>query len=529
MYKILVSDKLGQEGLDVLDTAEDMSYDLLLKKSDEELIAVLPAYDGWIVRSGTRPNAAMIAAGSKLKAIGRAGIGVDNIDIEAATENGVVVMNTPGANSMATAEQTLTLMLAVSRHTAHAHASVGRGEWNRSAYTGQELYNKTLGVIGFGKIGRLVTSRAQAFGMTVVAYDPYVSEEDARALDVTLVDLDDLFAQSNYITLHTAVTEETTNMINADAFAQMKDGVIIVNAARGKLIDEQALLDALESGKVAGAGLDVYQQEPPSADNPLIGHAKVTHVPHLGASSREAQTNVSVQIAEQMIDALRGDDIRNAVNVPFDSSSGFATIRPYLDLAEKLGHLQYHIATGDIERVEIDVFGEQVAGLVRPIAASILKGMISSLVDGEVNYVNAPLLANQLGIKVAQVRDLSGVDYPNTIACRIHYGADEPHTITGTVIGGKYPRIIKMSRYLVEGTPEGVVMLLRNTDVPGVVGQIGTLLAAYNINIAEWRMGRSSQGGEALCFINLDSLPPQPLVQAIEMIPAVTKAKVVTL
>ena len=524
MYKILVSDKLGQAGLDILAAADDVEMDVLLKKSKDELIAALPEYDGWIVRSGTRPDADMIKAASKLKVIGRAGIGVDNIDIAAATEQGVIVMNTPGSNSMATAEQTMALMLAVSRHTAHAHMTVANGGWNRGAYMGQELYQKTLGVIGFGRIGRLVTARAQAFGMTVVAYDPYVSEDAARALDVTLVDLDDLYTQSDYITLHTAATPETTNMINADAIAQMKDSAILINVARGKLVNEADLAAALDAGQMKAAALDVYQSEPISADNPLVNHPKVTHTPHLGASSIEAQRNVAIMVVEQVLDAVRGTDVRNAVNLPFSSSPNLSAVRPYLDLAEKLGLLQYHVASAEIERVEIEVFGDVVAGMVRPIAASILTGLVTNRTEDEVNYVNAPVIADKLGLRTAQVRGLAtNVEYPNYVACRIVWGDGEQHTLVGTVVGGTHPRIVKMSRYHVEGTPEGAVLLLRNQDVPGVVGQIGTLLAAYSVNIATWQMGRLEQGGEALCFINLDEMPPKPLLDAIAMIPAVTK------
>lgn len=529
MYKILVSDKLGRAGLDVLDSAENVTYDLKTGLSKDELIAILPEYEGWIVRSGTRPDAEMIAAASKLKVIGRAGIGVDNIDINAATEHGVLVLNTPGANSMATAEQTMALMLATSRHTAHAHSSVAKGEWKRSAFVGQELFQKTLGVIGFGKIGRLVTTRAQAFGMTVIAYDPYVSEEDAHHLGVTLVDLDDLLAQSDIITLHTAITAETTNMINADTIAQMNDRVIIVNVARGKLIDEAALLDGLNSGKIKAAGLDVYAQEPPAPDNPLIGHPQVTHAPHLGASSVEAQRNVAVQIVEQVIDALTDTDIRNAVNVPFRPSPDFAAMRPYLELAEKLGRIQFHLATDTIKRVEVEVCGDVVSGLIRPIAASILQGILVNQLGDEVNFVNAPVLAQNNGIEVAQVVGLSSAEYPNYIACRITWGDDEQHILSGIVLGGKFARIIQFNNYYLEGNPEGIVMLMRNKDQPGVVGQIGTLLSAYNVNIGEWRLGRVAPGGEALSFINLDNMPPPQCVDAICAIPAITKAKIIVL
>ncbi len=537
MYKILVSDKLGQAGLDVLDSAEDVSYDLLVGKSKEELCAVLPQYDGWIVRSGTKPDADMIAAATKLRVIGRAGIGVDNIDLEAATKQGVIVQNTPGANSMATAEQTMALMLAVSRFTAQAHMSLCNGEWNRSQFNGQELYEKTLGIIGFGKIGRLVAARALAFGMTVIAYDPFVSEDEARPLGVTLEDLEDLYTQSDYISLHTAVTSETTNLIDAAAIAQMKDGAIIVNVARGKLIDEAALLAALDEGKLAGAALDVFQSEPPAADNRLIGHPKVTHTPHLGASSVEAQRNVGVQVVEQVLDALRGNDVRNAVNASFSQGPSFAAARPFLTLAEKLGLLQHYVVPDKIDRIEIEVVGEVLAEAVRPIAAYILKGLVELRAEDkdlgqadEVNIINAPYVAEQMGIEVSQKRGLSAVEYPSFIACRVFWDSpDSPHTITGTVLGGKHLRILRISRYDVEGTPEGHVLLLRNKDVPGVIGQIGTMLASFDINIAAWQMGRLTQGGEALCFINLDAMPPVECLDAITNIPAVVKAKALTL
>ncbi len=308
-YKILISDKLGQAGLDRLAEMDDVSYDMIVGMSKEQLIATIPDYDALIVRSDTRPDAEIIAAGKNLKVIGRAGIGVDNVDIDAATAHGVMVMNTPRSNSVATAEQTMALMLAISRHTVAAHNSVAAGEWARSRFMGTELDGKTLGVIGFGYIGHLVARRAQAFGMKIVAYDPYVSGE----LEVKMVSLPELLAQADIITLHSVVTPESTNIINADAISNMKDGVIIVNVARGKLIDEQALAAALQSGKVAAAALDVYQQEPP-VGSPLIGLPNVIHTPHLGASSKEAQRRVGVEIVEQVVDALRGTDIRNVVN-----------------------------------------------------------------------------------------------------------------------------------------------------------------------------------------------------------------------
>jgi D-3-phosphoglycerate dehydrogenase len=314
MYRILISDKLGVAGLEMLDKAADAAYDMKTGLSKDELIALIPEYDGLIVRSDTRPDADIIAAGKKLKVIGRAGIGVDNIDLEAATKHGVVVMNTPGSNSVATAEQTMALMLAVSRHTVAAHNSLAAKEWNRAQFAGTELFGKVLGIVGLGRIGRLVAERAKAFGMTVLAHDPFVKVEEAAELGVSLVSLDRVLSQADYLTLHTAVTPETTKMINRPSLNKMKKGVIIVNVARGKLIDDAALAEALQNGQVKAAALDVYTSEPPAADNPLIGLPNVLHTPHLGASTAEAQRNVATQMVSQVLDCLRGVETRNAVN-----------------------------------------------------------------------------------------------------------------------------------------------------------------------------------------------------------------------
>jgi D-3-phosphoglycerate dehydrogenase len=314
MFRVLVSDKLGTAGLEMLEKAADADYDMKTGLSKEELLAIMPEYDGLIIRSGTQADADVLAAGKKLKVVGRAGIGVDNIDIPAATAQGIVVMNTPGSNSVATAEQTMTLMLAVSRHTVPAHNSLAAGEWNRAQFTGVELHGKVLGIVGFGRIGRLVAERAKAFGMTVLAHDPFVKAEDAAKLGVSLVSLDRVFSQADYLTLHTAVTPQTTKMINRPALKKMKKGVIIINVARGKLIDEAALAEALQEGHVKAAALDVYTSEPPAANNPLIGLPNVLHTPHLGASTVEAQRNVATQIVSQVLDCLRGVETRNAVN-----------------------------------------------------------------------------------------------------------------------------------------------------------------------------------------------------------------------
>lgn len=527
MFKILISDKLGAAGLERLDQVPDVTYDLKTGLSKDELMAILPEYDALIVRSETKADAEVLAAGKKLKVVGRAGMGVDNIDVRAATLRGIVVMNTPQANSIATAEQAMALMLAASRFTAQSHASLAAGEWNRSQYTGWQLYGKKLGIIGFGRIGRHVAKRAQAFEMDVLAYDPYVSEEIGQEHNVTLVDLDDLLAEADYITLHTALIAETESMINAETIAQMKDGVVIVNAARGKLIDEDALAAALQSGKVRAAGLDVFRKEPP-VGSPLIGLANVVHTPHLGASSREAQRDVATQIVDQIVDALRGKEFRNAVNMAFPAGPAFDAVRPSILLAEKLGGLHYHLAAGPIRRVEVELVGGDVDTLIKPVAAGLLKGILQNVLSDEVNYINAPILAEENGIVIAQAKGIASTDYPNLISCKVEWDGGE-QLLAGVLFGGSEPRLVQVDGYDLEARPEGDVLVLRNKDVAGVIGQVGTILAAYEVNIGEWRMGRNKPGGEALSFINLDSKPETAVLDALAKIPAITYVKLTSL
>ncbi|WP_420631370.1 phosphoglycerate dehydrogenase [Candidatus Leptofilum sp.] len=527
MFKILISDKLGQDGLDRLDQAKDAHYDMKTGLSKDELLAILPEYDALIIRSGTKADADVLTAGSKLKVVGRAGIGVDNVDVRTATMRGIIVMNTPGANSIATAEQAMALMLAASRHTAQAHASLKDSEWKRSQFVGTELYRKTLGLIGFGRIGRLVAKRAQAFGMEILAYDPYVSEEVGLELGVTLVDLDDLLAQSDYISLHTALLPETENIINAQTITQMKPGMILINAARGKLVDEDALAEGLKNGRVKTAALDVYQKEPPK-DSPLIGLANVIHTPHLGASTKEAQRDVATQIVDQVLDALRGTDFRNAINLPFQAGPDFAETRPYMELGEKLGKLHCYLADAPLRRVEIEARGETVNELIKPIAAGLLKGILEKSISDEVNYINAPMLAEEIGISVAQTKATGSLDYANLITCHVSWDGGG-RTLAGMLFGGVEPRIVQVDEHKLDARPDGYVLLMQNKDVNGVTGQVGTILAAYEINIAEWRMGRDKPGGEALSFINLDSEPSKEVLDTLEQIPAITQVKLINL
>ena len=500
MFQVLVSDKLGEAGLKILEAAADVAVTIKTGLSPQELCAIIPDFDALIIRSGTTVTADVLAAGQKLQLVGRAGVGVDNVDINAATRHGIIVMNTPTANSIATAEQTLTLMLAANRHTAQAHASLERGEWNRSAFVGTELFGKTLGIIGFGRIGRLVAERARAFGMTVVAYDPFVSEEIGMEAGVTLLDLDDLLANADIITLHTVISNETRNLINAETLAKMKDGVILINVARGKLVDEAALRAALDSGKVRTAALDVFQEEPPSASS-LIGHPQVLHTPHLGASSQEAQRNVAVQIAEQVIDALRGKDFRHAINLPFPPGVDFNAARPYLALAERLGALQAAMATGPLTQLEVEVRGEPEEQYLRPIATAMLKGALAHRCEQPLNYISAPLLAKEAGLAISQTANLDLESYPNLVACRAHWEGGE-RLVAGILFAGSEPYLVQVDSYHLQARLENILLIMQNEDVPGVIGQVGTILGAYGVNVGEWRMGRAEPGQAALSFIS---------------------------
>ena len=528
MYRILVSDKLGAAALERLQEFSDVAADVRIGLGRDQLQEIIPDYDALIVRSGTQVTADILAAAKRLRVVGRAGVGTDNIDVKAATMNGVVVMNTPGANSMATAEMTLALMLAAGRNIPQAHASLKAGEWQRGDFVGTQLYGKTLGIIGFGRVGKLVSERAKAFGMEILVYDPVIMEETARDLGILLVELDDLLAESDFVTLHAALVPATTNLLNGESFARMKDGAILINAARGKLLDEFALAEALKSGKLAAAAVDVYSAEPPGDENPLIGLPNVVHTPHLGASTREAQRDVGIQIVTQVVSALRGSDFTYAVNLPFDIEGNYADIKPYLELAETLGRLHAGLADKPVKRIEIEVYGDVVGNLVRAIGAGMLKGVLAQSSDVSVNYINAPILAHERGITTTQTIGINNQDYPNLVASRAIWDGEE-RLLAGVLFGGSEPRIVQIDEYRLEAKPEGLVLVMRNLDVPGVIGQVGTLLASHGVNIGEWRLGRVCPGGEAMSFINLDTMPGEATLRELANIEAVTHARVVSL
>ena len=489
----------------------------------EAFLAALPGHHALIVRSGTRVDSEALARAVGLKVVGRAGVGLDNIDLEAATERGVLVMNTPGANATATAEHTWALLLALCRQVPAADASVRRGEWERKRFVGFQLAGKTLGVIGLGRVGRLVAARGRGFGMQAIGCDPYLSADAAAEIGVELADLDRVLAEADVVTLHVPLTEETRGLIGADAIDRMKPGALLVNAARGGLVDEGAVANALAAGRLAGAAFDVYADEPP-AGSPLLAAPNVVLTPHLAASTGEAQRDVSVQIAEQVVAALREEEFRNAVNLPFVATGGLSGIRPWLDLAERLGRLAEALAPGRIERVEVEARGPEAAPHAGPLSVAVLKGILTPILGAaDVNYVNAAHVAAERGIDVSRSRRASAADYANLVGCRIRTDAGE-RSVAGTLFQ-THPRAVEIDGYHLDAPPVGTALLVWNRDVPGVIGRVGTILGNAGVNIAEWRLGRTAPGQTALAFINLDTPAPQAVLEDLRRIEGVRQVR----
>ncbi|MCB0211132.1 MAG: phosphoglycerate dehydrogenase [Anaerolineae bacterium] len=528
LFKILITDDVSAQGLSMLEEATDIEFDLIKGLTPETLAERIPGYDALIVRSSVKVTQEVLEVADKLKVIGRAGVGVDNIDVDTASMRGIVVMNTPGANTIATAEHTMTLMLALCRHAPQAYVTLKQGRWDRKSFTGTQLYRKTIGIIGMGRIGMRVASRCQAFGMNVITYDPYLSDEVAHELRIKCVTLPELLAEADFIALHAALTPNTEQIINADAIAQMKDGVRIVNTARGALIDQDALIEGLKSGKIAGAALDVFIEEPLPADSPLLAMDNVVVTPHLAASTVEAQADVGTQIVAQIIDALHGIDFRNALNMPFSDAALLRTMQPYLVLAEKVGSLQAQLADNTIERVEVEIKGSEIGDHIKPITVAILKGLLEPNMEKAVNYINAPYLIERRGIKVSQTRGLPAPDYPNLISCRIEWQGGGSRTVAATLFNHDEPRLVQIDGYRVDVRPEGIILVFQSYDRPGFIGRVGTVLGELGINIATWRTGRTAPGGMALSFVSVDRDVPETvmnLIQEFELIMRVRKVK----
>lgn len=526
MPRVLVSDPIAPEGIEVLKQVADVDVKTGLSK--DELAAIIGEYDALAVRSETKVTADILAKAKKLKIIGRAGVGVDNIDVGVATERGVLVVNSPDGNTLAAAELTVGMLLALTRNIPQADQSLRAGKWDRKKYMGSEIYGKTVGVVGLGKIGREVIKRLQAFSMVVLGYDPYLQPEQAEALGVKLVDLDTLYKESDYITVHTPKTKETLGMINAEKIALMKPTVRLINVARGGIIDEAALADAAKAGKIGGAAIDVFLTEPATADNPLLGIPNIITTPHLGASTEEAQVNVAIDIAEQIVDVLNGKPARAAVNMPSVSPEVMARIEPYLLLAEKIGSLHAQLTTSSIVEIEVIYAGDFDNLPTVHLTRAVLKGLLEPIIPDSVNYVNAPTLAAARGIKITESRT-AGEGQGCVLTVRKRSSSGTEREICGTVFSKDNIRILYIDGYRVDIRPTGPMLVTKHTDRAGIIGKVGTLLGDNNINIAGMHVGRESAGQGAVMILKLDTIVPDDLLQKIRLVDGMESARLVQL
>ena len=524
--KVLVSDNLSQKGVEILKKA-GLDVEVKTGMKPDELAENISNYHGLVVRSATKVTSKIIDAASNLKVIGRAGSGLDNVDITAATKKGIVVMNAPGGNTITTAEHTIALMFALARQIPQATASMKQGKWEKKKFMGVELFNKTLGVVGIGSIGSQVAKRAQGFAMNVIAYDPFLSEEKAEAMGVEKVSLEELFRRSDFITIHTPITVETRNMINKETIKKMKDGVRIINCARGGIINEKDLYDALTEGKVAGAALDVFEKEPPE-NNPLLTLDNVISTPHLGAATKEAQENVAIAIAEQIADYLVRGTIRNAVNFPSIPADQVAKLQPYINLAEKLGLFAAQIFEGGVTEITIEYRGEASEIDSAAVKIAAIKGFLTPILEETVNFVNAPFIAKERGIEVKETKSADAGDYQSMVAMRIK-AKDRESFLAGTLFSRKDPRIVAIDSFKVEIVPEGELLFIYNNDKPGVIGNIGTLLGKNKINIARMQFGREAPGGRAISVVTIDSPATTNIIKQIKSLPNVLSLKRITL
>lgn len=532
MDRVLIADKLAPEGMAILRHAEQLSELKVEERTGltpSELCDAIGDYDALIVRSSSTVTRDVIAAAQRLRVIGRAGIGVDNIDVDAATRRGIAVMNTPGGNNVTTAEHAISMLLALARSIPQATASMKAGRWEKSKLIGSEICGKMLGIVGMGNIGRLVAERAQGLKMKVIAHDPFLTPQKAQQLGVELVDLDALLQRADFVSLHTPLLPETRHLINAAALAKMKPTARLINCARGGIVDEEALAAALRGGRLAGAALDVFEVEPPPPDHPLLQLENVVCTPHLGAATAEAQVAVSVAIAEQIVDFLVHNVARSAVNMPSLSAEQLEVLRPYLILAERLGSLQAQLLVGAPNELTVEYAGEIAALDVQPVTVAVLKGLLGRLLETSVvNFVNARELARERGIKVVESRSSSPKGFTNLITVRVRT-AQKTSEVAGAVFGRDVIRLVKINAFYLEAVPEGFILMLNNRDVPGVVGAVGMLLGEAKINIAGLQLGREKVGGMALSLVHVDERIPANVLERLRKVPNIVSAEMLEL
>jgi D-3-phosphoglycerate dehydrogenase / 2-oxoglutarate reductase len=530
--KVLVCDPISPKGIALLQQRPELKVTVLPKRlSEAELLPLVSDVVAMVVRSETKVTRKVIEAAPKLRVVGRAGVGVDNVDVEAATQRGVVVMNTPGGNTISTAELSFAMLLSLARKVPQAHGSMATGKWDRKQFQGTEVSGKTLGVLGMGRIGSEVAKRALAFGMKVTAYDPFLTEARAKVIGVELADLDDVYRDADYITVHMPVTDQTRGMLNTAAFAKMKPKVCIVNCARGEIIVENDLLAALDSGKVAAAALDVYATEPLPETHPFRKHPGITLTPHLGASTQEAQEKCGIEVAEVITGYLLTGEVRNAVNLPYLDAKTYEQVKPYLVLGEKLGKLLAQLAPPQVDRLHITYGGKaQELPNIDPITRAIVLGFLSRAAVKDLNNVNVRSIASTLGLTVEEKRSNEPVTFNEWLHVQAFSNGVKLISAGGTFFGSPdNPRIVRVYSQPTEIVPFGVVLLLKNKDRPGIVGYLGTLLAKHKVNIASMSLSRDTAGGHAMTVLNLDSVPPGEVLDEIRNDPDISNVEVVKL
>ncbi len=533
-FRVLVSDPVSEDGLRAL--LDDTAIEVVVKTdhTPEELAAAIGDFDGLVIRSQTKVTAEILATADKLKVIGRAGVGVDNVDVPSATRKGVVVLNSPEGNTMAATEHTWALLLALARKVCPADTSMRAGKWDRKSFTGTELYGKTLGVIGLGKIGGAVARRGQGFEMDVIAYDPFVTQEHAARMGIRLVSVDELLQEADFVTIHVPKTKDTADMINAERLATMKPTARLINCARGGVVNEAALADAVLKGIIAGAAVDVYSTEPPAADNPLViaaqsGCHNLLLTPHLGASTEEAQIKVAVDVAEQIRDYLHGIPARSAVNMPALPAELIARLQPYMTLMEKLGKFQVQLSDGAVQSVEVVYSGDIIDENTTPLVPAFLQGLFAPILGaGIINSVNARFIAEQRGVEIKEVKSTESSGYATLISATVRTEKGE-HRIEGTLFGKDNPRITRVDEYWVELAPEGQFIIAYHTDKPGIIGAVGQILGAHDINIAGMQVGRVRPRGIAVMVLSVDEGPSDKVLDKIRGIEGVGDTRLVEL
>ncbi|MFS1512313.1 phosphoglycerate dehydrogenase [Chengkuizengella sp. SCS-71B] len=528
MFKVLVSDPISDLGIQKLFDASDVTVIKETGLSEDELIQIISDFDALLVRSQTKVTRRIMEAASKLKVIGRAGVGVDNIDLEAATQRGIIVINAPDGNTISTCEHTFAMMMAVARNIPQGYKKTISGEWDRKSFVGVELNNKVLGIIGMGRIGTEVAERAKAFNMKIIGFDPFLTEDRAEKLGIEKGSVNDIAQKADFITVHTPLTKETRHMIARPQFELMKKGVRIINCARGGIIDENALVEAIDQGIVSSAAFDVFESEPPRKDHPFLNHDKIIVTPHLGASTQEAQENVAVDVSDEVLNILRDKPFKNAVNMPHVPSSVLSKLQPYFELGERLGSFLIQLTEESIEEIHINFSGELADVDTAPLSRVIIKGVLAHYLDSEVNVVNSMHLAEAKGVRIVRQRSSSTKGFTNliTLTLKTHNGEK---TIAGTLLNGYGARIVQIDQYPVDISPEGIFIYISHQDKPGAIGKIGTLLGSNEVNIATMQVGRKIIGGDAVMILTVDKQPSKIVKKLLTDTSEIVSAKEIIL